>query len=542
MKKETKLFYNMLFAFLKKHKKLTFIYILILFLIPIQEIGIPHTIGKIVKALKEGTFEFKYIYMLIGLIFCGQFITTLNDYVEIRFYPILQTFVSEAVINYVMTRCKTCLQDVYTGKIIAMISSTPRTMYNLMEVWRSTLLPQLIVAIVSFFYFSWYNIKLGLILLVMLVLYYLYMYLTITECSNTSTLREEYFMKVTEVIDDVISNIVAVFNHNKDKDEYKSIRSYFKFYEKMSIELFNCTLKKKYIFMPAIVIMAITFMYIGYKMVKNNEISAGIYISILIIFLYMFNSIIKVFSGAKDISMRWGIITENLKVFSSLELVKTTMNTSFENIDTDAYIVFDSVSFNYKNSEIIKDMSFKIHQGESILIIGHIGKGKTTLLKLLMRYKKCTGGNIYLEGKNIEAIPLEELRKKIGFIPQNPILMNRTLYENITYGSPDVTREQVIDLLNKTGLTGVFDLTRLDENVGKHGSKLSGGQKQIVWILRISLQNPKVILMDEPTSSIDDNTKSILKNLLSLMMKTHTVIIVSHDMTLTNLCNRIISF
>ena len=295
--------------------------------------------------------------------------------------------------------------------------------------------------------------------------------------------------------------------------------------------------------MPLIVLMAIIFMYIGYKMVKSNEIPAGIYVSILIIFLYMFNTIIRVFSGTKDISMRWGIITENLKIFSSLEYVKSGVDMDIvENMNTDAYIVFDSVSFEYKNTEIIKSMSFKINKGEHILIVGHIGKGKSTLLKLLMRYRKCTSGNIYLEGKNIDSIPLEELRKKIGFIPQNPILMNRSLYDNITYGSPEVTREQVIELLNKTALNSVFDLTRLDENVGKHGSKLSGGQKQIVWILRVLLQNPDIILMDEPTSSIDDKTKFVLKNLLSLMMKNHTVIIVSHDMSLSNLCNRIISF
>jgi ATP-binding cassette subfamily B protein len=542
MKKETKLFYDLLFSFLKKYNKLTLVYILILFLIPIIEIGVPHTIGKIVKALKEGNFEFKYICMLIGLIFCGQIITTLNDYVEIRLYPALQTFISESVLTYIMSRCKTCLQDVYTAKVIAMISTTPRVMYNLMEVWRSILLPQLIVAIVSFLYFSWYNIKLGLILLVMLVLYYVYMYLTITNCSDTSTIREEYFMKVTEVIDDVISNIVAVFNHNKDKDEFRGIRSYFKFYEKMSIELFNCTLKKKYLFMPFIIIMAIVFMYIGYKMVKNNEIPSGIYVSILIIFMYMFNSIIRVFSGTKDISMRWGIITENLKVFSSLEKVKPpSEDMVFDNIQTYAYILFDSVSFKYKNTEIIKNMNLKIQKGENILIIGHIGKGKTTLLKLLMRYKHCTSGDIYINGASINSIPLEDLRKKIGFIPQNPILMNRSLYDNITYGSPDVTREQVIELLNQTGLSGVFDVSRFDEDVGKHGSKLSGGQKQIVWILRVLLQNPDIILMDEPTSSIDDSTKAILKNLLRLMMKNHTVIIVSHDMGLSDLCNRVVS-
>ena len=537
--KETKLFYDMLFAFLKSQKKLTFVYILILFLMPILDIGVPHTIGKIVKALGEGTFHINYVYLFVGFIFCGQLITTLNDYVEIRLYPALQTFVSEAVVNYIMSRCKTCLQDVYTAKIIAMILNTPRTMYNLMEVWRSVLLPQFIVAIFSVLYFCWYNMYLGLILLLILVIYYIYLYTSITACSDASMVREESLNKVTEVIDDVISNIVAVFNHNMEKKEYNFIKDHFKKYEKISVELFNCTLRKKYIYMPFIIVLAIVFMYLGYKLVNTKKLAAGNYVAILIIFMYVFNSIIRVFSGTKDITIRWGIITENLKIFSSLESSKK-VSLEATTLNTPDYILFDAVSFKYKNAQIIDNLNLQVKKGENVLIVGHIGKGKTTLLKLLMRYKRCSSGAIYIEGRSIDTIPVNELRTRIGFIPQNPILLNRTLYENITYGSPGTTREQVFKLIESTEMQGAFDLTRLDENVGKLGSKLSGGQKQIVWILRVLLQRPEIILMDEPTSSLDENTKSLVKSIIKYAMKDHTVIIVSHDMSLVDLCNRVI--
>jgi ABC-type multidrug transport system fused ATPase/permease subunit len=537
--KETKLFYDMLFAFLKSQKKLTFVYILILFLMPILDIGVPHTIGKLVKALGEGTFNINFVYLFVGFIFCGQLITTLNDYVEIRLYPALQTFMSEAVVNYIMSRCKTCLQDVYTAKIIAMILNTPRTMYNLMEVWRSVLLPQFIVGLFSVVYFWWYNMYLGLILLLILVIYYVYLYTSIISCSDASMVREESLNKVTEVIDDVISNIVAVFNHNMEKKEYNYIKEHFKKYEKISVELFNCTLRKKYIYMPFIILLAIIFMYLGYKLVNTKKLGAGNYVAILIIFMYVFNSIIRVFSGTKDITIRWGIITENLKIFSSLEANKK-VSLEPTTLNTPDYILFDAVSFKYKNAHIIENLNLRINKGENVLIVGHIGKGKTTLLKLLMRYKACSSGAIYIDGQSIETIPVNELRTRIGFIPQNPILLNRTLYENITYGSPGTTREHVLKLIESTGMQGAFDLTRLDENVGKLGSKLSGGQKQIVWILRVLLQGAEIILMDEPTSSLDENTKSLVKSIIKYTMKDHTVIIVSHDMSLVDLCNRVV--
>ena len=324
-----------------------------------------------------------------------------------------------------------------------------------------------------------------------------------------------------------------------EKKEYNFIKDHFKKYEKISVELFNCTLRKKYIYMPFIIVLAIVFMYLGYKLVNTKKLAAGNYVAILIIFMYVFNSIIRVFSGTKDITIRWGIITENLKIFSSLESSKK-VSLEATTLNTPDYILFDAVSFKYKNAQIIDNLNLQVKKGENVLIVGHIGKGKTTLLKLLMRYKRCSSGAIYIEGRSIDTIPVNELRTRIGFIPQNPILLNRTLYENITYGSPGTTREQVFKLIESTEMQGAFDLTRLDENVGKLGSKLSGGQKQIVWILRVLLQRPEIILMDEPTSSLDENTKSLVKSIIKYAMKDHTVIIVSHDMSLVDLCNRVI--
>jgi ABC-type bacteriocin/lantibiotic exporter with double-glycine peptidase domain len=157
-----------------------------------------------------------------------------------------------------------------------------------------------------------------------------------------------------------------------------------------------------------------------------------------------------------------------------------------------------------------------------------------------MRYNSPSSGHLYYNGIPFEKIPRTEIRKKIGYIPQNPVLLNRTLFENITYGTTDVTKETVLDLIDKLGLSSIFNESRLNQKVGKHGSKLSGGQRQVVWILRVLIQNTEIILMDEPTSAIDKDTKNFIDNLFAIVMKNRTVIIVSHDEYMSHLCDRTI--
>jgi len=157
-----------------------------------------------------------------------------------------------------------------------------------------------------------------------------------------------------------------------------------------------------------------------------------------------------------------------------------------------------------------------------------------------MRYQQPNSGTIYLQGIPIQNMDVTDLRRRIGFIPQNPVLFNRTLYDNIVYGSSHVSKEYVLDLIKNLGLEHIFDMSRLDDKVGKHGSKLSGGQRQVVWILRILIQNPEVILMDEPTASIDNQTKEFIYDLFKVVMQNRTVIIVSHDLKMSALCDKVI--
>lgn len=159
-----------------------------------------------------------------------------------------------------------------------------------------------------------------------------------------------------------------------------------------------------------------------------------------------------------------------------------------------------------------------------------------------MKYKLPLDGAIFYNKRPYSDISVEELRTIIGYVPQTPVLFNRTIYENITYNNPSITESQVIELMKQLDIEDmIYKFPEgLQTNVGSGGSKLSGGQRQIIWIMRIILQNPEVVILDEPTSALDDDTKPIIQRMLEKIIKDKTIIMITHDKYLYKFADSII--
>ena len=159
-----------------------------------------------------------------------------------------------------------------------------------------------------------------------------------------------------------------------------------------------------------------------------------------------------------------------------------------------------------------------------------------------MRFYLPQDGDLFINGKWNSNLETYQIRRNIGYIPQNPILFNRTVYENIKYGNDTITNEQIEKIINDLNIMGEFSNLEkgLNTPVGVNGSKLSGGQKQLVWCLRILLSDPEIILMDEPTASLDQKSKDLLFKMLDMVMskKDKTVIMITHDPYLLKKANR----
>jgi ABC-type bacteriocin/lantibiotic exporter with double-glycine peptidase domain len=204
-------------------------------------------------------------------------------------------------------------------------------------------------------------------------------------------------------------------------------------------------------------------------------------------------------------------------------------------------IYIDKISFSYNDKVLYQDLSLTIHKGESIVITGGIGSGKSTLLKLLMKYYIPSSGEIYFNNIPYSQLSSEYIRQSIGIINQDPVLFNRSILENILYGSNNKTEKDVVILIKKLELENLFSRFQdgLKFNVGKSGSYLSGGERQIIILLRTLLQNPPIILLDEPTSSLDKDTREIVYKIIDNMtLQNKTIIATTHDSDMMKYFNR----
>ncbi len=207
-------------------------------------------------------------------------------------------------------------------------------------------------------------------------------------------------------------------------------------------------------------------------------------------------------------------------------------------------IELDRVTFNYPDSPIasIRDLTLTINPGEKVAIIGRIGSGKTTLERLIMGLYKPTEGHVRIDDTDIEQLHHVDVRRNIGCVPQDCALFYGTIRDNITLGRPLVDDRDVMDAANRAGVT-VFtqqDPAGLERQVGEGGLLLSGGQRQAVAVARAFLARPPMLIMDEPTSSMDNRSEMHIKNQLKQLRSSETLMLITHKTSMLDVVDRVI--
>ena len=209
-------------------------------------------------------------------------------------------------------------------------------------------------------------------------------------------------------------------------------------------------------------------------------------------------------------------------------------------------IAFRDVSFHYGTEEgradVLSHLSLHIPEGQMLALVGPSGGGKSTLCHLIPRFYDITAGEILLDGVNIRDIPLSFLRKNIGMVSQNVFLFDGTVRDNIAYGAPDATDEEIAEAAKKANIyDDIMALPNgLDTHVGERGVKLSGGQKQRVAIARVFLKNPKLLILDEATSALDNATEMQVQAALEKLSVGRTVLVVAHRLSTIKEADRIV--
>ena len=198
-------------------------------------------------------------------------------------------------------------------------------------------------------------------------------------------------------------------------------------------------------------------------------------------------------------------------------------------------VEYQNVSFHYSDDDapVLSNVSFKIPAGKSIALVGPSGSGKTTICSLLPRFYDVTGGTICIDGKDVRKLTLESLRNQIGIVQQDVYLFCGTIRENIAYGKPSATMEEIVEAAKKANIHDFIESLPdgYDSFVGERGTRLSGGQKQRISIARVFLKNPPILILDEATSALDNESERWIQKSLEELAANRTTITIAHRLS-----------
>jgi ATP-binding cassette subfamily B protein len=281
-------------------------------------------------------------------------------------------------------------------------------------------------------------------------------------------------------------------------------------------------------------IMYIVVAIAGALFIIDGHITVADYMAYLLYVTTLLASVRRIVEFAEQFQRGMTGVERFVEIMDAPVLIKDSENAVvLEDVKGD--IKFESVSFKYseENDEVLSEINLHIPKGENVAVVGPSGAGKTTLCNLIPRFYDVTEGRILIDDKDIKDCTLFSLRSNIGMVQQDVYLFAGSVYENIAYGKPEASKEEVVEAAKKAGAHDF--IMQLEDGyatyVGERGVRLSGGQKQRISIARVFLKNPPILILDEATSALDNESELIVQKSLQELAKGRTTFTIAHRLT-----------
>ncbi|MEQ8573841.1 MAG: ABC transporter ATP-binding protein, partial [Fulvivirga sp.] len=276
-----------------------------------------------------------------------------------------------------------------------------------------------------------------------------------------------------------------------------------------------------------------------------HQVDTGITLGMLIAFIMyiqMFFRPIRMIADRFN-TLQLGIVSSSriMKLLDNNEHIPNNGTLAPEKIE--GAVSFDKVWFAYNDADyVLKDISLDVKPGETIALVGATGAGKSSIINLLNRFYEINRGTINVDGKSIQDYDIDNLRGNIGVVLQDVFLFSDTIMQNITLGNPNITEEDVMEAAKLVGAKKFIERLPggLNYNVMERGSTLSVGQRQLISFVRAMVYNPRILVLDEATSSVDTETEEMIQKAIDKMMFGRTSIVIAHRLSTIQKANKII--
>ncbi len=530
-------------TFLKEKRGSLVLYSILLLSFPISEVVMPHFYGKIIDKVSKQESIASDTKIVVGLWSLVLLLNLCANYLDSKFKPELKSYIRKNIVLNVLEKFKECYKEQQVGDLIAKIIKLPTVINDICHQMRNYIVPITLICIFAFGYFSYIDPQLGFVFLGIILALSFILWFFIRTCINHAQKMDEHSDKLHEEVGDVLENLANIYAASSCEEELKRIETYnAKSNEKYTATI-RCAANFNLIFSISYLVLLFGMNYYSFLLCKRGKIKLNQLSSIMIITLYIITHLKGATSEINDFVFNIGVVNKTQSFLDELFTMEKEAKSKGDSIDIQkGEIKVENVYLKYPNANknIFEGLNLFIPAKQSVAIMGKIGSGKTSFIRMLLKFHKHQKGDIYIDGQNIKDVNPDQLRKQIMYVPQHPVPFNRSLYENIAYGT-SASKEDVKNMLQRIGLENLFPLD-LDESVGKHGEKLSGGQKQVIFLLRCLLRDTHIIILDEPTSALDQYSKNYILAILQELMKNKTVLIITHDPDIVRFTNRKLTF
>lgn len=386
----------------------------------------------------------------------------------------------------------------------------------------------------SFIFLFLINKKLALPLIVLVILMFLFSFRQNQKMQRTFMENRKKIGDVNASLQDTLSGIRVVqsfTNEEIEKEKFQKSNHAFLVSKKDNYRCMGEFMSSNLFFQGMMYL--VTLVYGGY-LIANNEMSAtdlamyalyiGIFISPIQILVELMEMMQKGLSGFRRF----------LDVMETEPEIQDAPD-AVELKDVKGCVCYEDVSFHYSDDEttVLSHVSIEIPAGKSVALVGPSGGGKTTICSLLPRFYDVTDGRVTVDGQDIRSLTLKSLRSQIGVVQQDVYLFSGSIRDNIAYGKPDATEEEIIEAAKCANIHDfIMELPdQYDTFVGERGARLSGGQKQRISIARVFLKNPPILILDEATSALDNESERWIQHSLEELSKNRTTITIAHRLS-----------
>ncbi|MBA3379101.1 MAG: ABC transporter ATP-binding protein, partial [Chloroflexia bacterium] len=346
---------------------------------------------------------------------------------------------------------------------------------------------------------------------------------------------------VNSSIQEAMNGIAIAKNFRQERRLYDEFRP-------VNVQAYNVTLKQGLVFsaiFPLLFFVAglgtVVLVYMGGRSLIAGDISAGDW------FLF-FQSVMLFWMPMTSIASFWSQFQQGLgaseRIFALIDAEPEVVQTANDDPGrVRGEIEFCNLTFGYEDhTKVLLDFNLTIPAGETLAIVGHTGAGKSTLGKLITRFYEFQGGDLLIDGRSVRTFDLPEYRRQLGIVPQSPFLFSGTVADNIRYPKPDATDAEVLKAAQAVGQGDWVELLPdgLQTVVGEYGRSLSMGQRQLVALARILIQDPAIVILDEATASVDPLTEAQIQEGLDVVLADRTSIVIAHRLSTIEHADRII--